>query len=120
MEVVACAEGAVTAAEVYRLARARYEQTGLVTVYRTLNLLVELGLAYRLYAEGGSQLYLRADLNQPVHQLICQSCHRAVTFPCRGLEEVVTAIEQQTGFAVRGHWLELFGLCPACRREEKR
>ena len=119
LEVMAEAEAALTAAEVHQRARVRYDRTGLVTVYRTLNLLVDLGLVHRLVTEEGVQVYARAGLRPPSHHLICRSCHRTVEFPCTGLEEVVEAIERQTGFAVRGHWLELFGLCPACRGEEE-
>jgi Fur family ferric uptake transcriptional regulator len=117
LEVVARAEAALTAAEIHRLARDCYPRTGLVTVYRTLSLLIELGLVRRLRTEEGDQVYLRADLHQPGHHLICRSCHRAVEFPCTGLEEVVEEVERQTGFTVQDHWLELFGLCPACRGE---
>jgi len=119
LEVMVQAEAALTAAEVHRLARDRYAHTGLVTVYRTLSLLVELGLVHRLYAEGGSQVYVRVDLRRPGHHLVCRSCHRTVEFPCTGLEEVVAEVEERTGFTIQGHWLELFGLCPACREEEK-
>ncbi|HIQ00870.1 MAG TPA: transcriptional repressor [Anaerolineales bacterium] len=119
LEVVAQADAALTAAEIHRLARDRHPHTGLVTVYRTLNLLVELGLVRRLRIEEGGQVYLRADLHQPGHHLICRSCHRAVEFPCRGLEEVVEEMERRTGFTVQDHWLELFGLCPACQEEQE-
>jgi len=114
LEVMAEVETALTAAEVHRLAGDRHPHVGLVTVYRTLSLLEELRLVRRLYTETGTQVYVRADPQQPGHHLICQACHRAVEFPCTGMESVVKDIEQQTGFDVRGHWLELFGLCPAC------
>ncbi len=118
--VLAESEVALTVAEVHRRARARYPRLGLVTVYRTLDLLVSLGLVHRLPAETGGQLYIRTDLQPPSHHLICRVCHRVVEIPCTGLEEMTHEIEQVTGFAVQGHWLELFGLCPTCREEREK
>lgn len=117
LRVLVESEVALTVAEVHRRARARYPRLGLVTVYRTLDLLFNLGLVYRLPSETGGQVYIRADLHPPGHLLVCRSCHRAVEIPCSGLEEMTHEVERRTGFAVQGHWLELFGLCPACRGE---
>jgi len=117
LHVMTESEVPLTAAEVHRRARARYSRLGLVTVYRTLSLLVNLGLVHRLPTDIGGQVYLRTDRRPPGHLLICRSCHRAIEIPCFGLEEMTEELERQTGFAIQGHWLELFGLCPACREE---
>lgn len=119
LDAVAESDVALTAEQVHRQARARYPSLGLVTVYRTLDLMVDLGLVHRLPTEAGGQVYLRAGRTPPGHLLICRSCHSAVEVPCAGLEEMTERLERQTGFTIQGHWLELFGLCPACRREEK-
>lgn len=115
LEVVATAEAALTASQIYHLARRSHPRVGLVTVYRTLDLLIELGWVHRLPSSERSQVYARNDLSSPTHLLVCQSCHRAVGFPCHCLPALVTEVEQQTGFAVRQHSLELLGLCPACQ-----
>lgn len=114
LEAIAQARTALTPTEIHCLARGHYAPTGLVTVYRTLNLLVELGVIRRLPTEEG-HAYMRADLQHPGHHLVCQSCHRTVEFPCSGLGEMIEAMEQQTGYTIQDHWLELFGLCPACQ-----
>ena len=117
LRVMAHSEAALTATEVHDSCYAFHPQVGLVTVYRTLKLLVELGLVRRLRTEDGSQAYARADLRTPGHHLVCRSCHRVVEFPCAGLEEMIQTLEQRTGFAVSEHWLELSGLCPTCQME---
>jgi len=119
LHAVAESDVALTAGQVHRRARARYPRLGLVTVYRTLDLLVSLELVPRLPTETGGQVYLRADQRPPGHVLICRSCHCAVEVPCAGLEEMTERLERQTGFTIQGHWLELFGLCPTCRGDEK-
>ncbi len=117
LEAMAESDAALTAAEVHRRARQRYPSLGLVTVYRTLDLLVGLGLVHRLPTEAGDLVYARADLSPHGHLLVCRVCRRAVEVPCWGLEEETRALEEQTGFTIQGHWLELFGLCPACQGE---
>ena len=96
LRVMAHSEAALTATEVHDSCYAFHPQVGLVTVYRTLKLLVELGLVRRLRTEDGSQAYARADLRTPGHHLVCRSCHRVVEFPCAGLEEMIQTLEQRT------------------------
>jgi Fe2+ or Zn2+ uptake regulation protein len=106
LRVVAEATQALTPAQVHEQARAHYPQVGLVTVYRTLELLARLGLVRRLGEAG--------------HHMVCTSCHQAVEFPCTGMEETLAEVERLTGFSIQEHWLELFGLCPACQAKEGR
>jgi Fur family ferric uptake transcriptional regulator len=49
------------------------------------------------------------------HHLTCTKCHRVVDIDACLPKEQIVAIERQTGFAIEGHSLSLFGLCRACR-----
>ena len=120
LRVVAEATQALTPAQVYERAQAHYPQVGLVTVYRTLELLAGLGLVRRIHTEGGCHGYAPVTLGEAGHHLVCTSCHQAVEFPCTGMEETLAEVERLTGFSIQEHWLELFGLCPACQAREKR
>lgn len=96
-------------------ARAYYPSLGLVTVYRALALLEELGIARRIHVEPGCHGYVATSLAHG-HHLVCRSCHQVVEFP--GSEDLNPLIEQvcrATGFVVEDHLLELAGLCPSCR-----
>ena len=86
---------------------------GLVTVYRTLDLLTELGLVRRVHSDHHCQRYACAGTDR--HYLVCDGCHRVVEFPCAGLEELIERVGAQTGYAVQSHLLELSGLCPECQ-----
>ena len=118
LRVVAEATQALTPAQVHERARAHYPQVGLVTVYRTLELLVRLGLVRRIHTEGGCHGYAPVTLGEAGHHLVCTSCHQAVEFPCTGMEETLAEVERLTRFSIQGHWLELFGLCPACQAKK--
>jgi Fe2+ or Zn2+ uptake regulation protein len=128
------AGGQASGAELLALGRAHHPPLGSVTVYRTLDLLLSLGLVRKLHLEEGCHSYAISALAfQPgdpathgfheaaahphSHHIICQTCSRAVEFEGCDLDVVVTSVEAQTGFRVREHWLEMFGVCPACQTD---
>lgn len=99
------------------LSRARFHcpSLGLVTVYRTLALLEEVGIARRIHVEQGCHGYAPAGLDHG-HHLVCRSCHQVVEFPgSEDLAPLIAQISRKTGFVVEDHLLELTGRCPACR-----
>ena len=99
------------------LARRRWPTVGLVTVYRTLELLAQLGFARRVHSEDGCHGYALAAVGHR-HDLICRSCGRVVEFEGCDLSELVSRVQQQTGFAVGDHVLELAGVCPICQERD--
>jgi Fur family ferric uptake transcriptional regulator len=114
VRVLAEANEHFTASQVLELARAVYPGIGLTTVYRTLEVLSELGFVRRVHLEGQCHAYAPVREREG-HYLVCQSCHRVVDFPCTGLPELVERTARETGFAVESHLVELVGLCPACQ-----
>src|SRR3990170_4482661 len=97
-------------------ARERFSSVGLVTVYRTLALLEELGIVRRIHVEPGCHGYALAGLGHG-HYLTCRSCHRVVEFPGReDLSPLIRQISRRTGFVIEDHLLELSGTCTTCRR----
>ena len=104
--------------EIHCRGQAIYPRLGLVTVYRTLELLDELGLARRVHSEGSCHNYARAGEDQ--HYLVCRGCHRVVEFPCEGLEALIEAVQERSAYEIDGHLLELTGLCPECQRSQTR
>jgi Fur family ferric uptake transcriptional regulator len=99
--------------EVYRQGKAICPSLGLVTVYRTLDLLDELGLVRRVHSEQRCHSYATARVER--HYLVCQSCHRVVEFPCNGLNTLIEGVRRQTGYTITDHLLELSGRCPECQ-----
>ena len=114
LRVIAETDATLTPAEVHRRARAYHAQTGLVTVYRTLDLLVEAGAIRKIHQPDGCHSYAPASEDH-AHHLICQGCQSVVEFAECDLEGLLAAVQRRTGYQVNGHWLELFGLCPQCR-----
>lgn len=102
--------------EIYRLGKTLCPTLGLVTVYRTLDLLAELGLARRVHSEQHCHSYASAGADR--HYVICQACHRVIEFPCHGLDDLIAEVRQRTGYTIVGHLLELSGLCPDCQARQ--
>lgn len=101
-------------AEVHERARASCPQIGLTTVYRTLDILIELGAIKRVHLNEGCHSYAPAGHGHR-HHLICNGCGRIVEFEGGDLLALLDAVAEQTGFEIEDHWLQFFGKCPACR-----
>jgi Fe2+ or Zn2+ uptake regulation protein len=109
----------LTPAEVLERGCRIYPRLGLTTVYRTLELLDDLGFVRRVHLEEGCRAYAQAK-ERNGHHLVCQSCHRVVDFPCSGLTELTEEMGRRTGFVVEYHLLGLVGLCPTCQKNRLR
>jgi Fur family ferric uptake transcriptional regulator len=102
-----------TAAELVSAARARRLGVGRATVFRTLELLEELGTIERLDLPGGEHAYVGCEPAHH-HHVVCSGCGRTDEIDDAKLRSVVRDVARRTGYRVDEHRLELFGLCPAC------
>lgn len=106
--------GHFTAADLVAEARARRLGIGRATIFRALDLLLELGILERLDLPSGEHAYVRCE---PIHHhhVVCSGCGRATEIDDAGLRAVVDTIAERTGYEIDKHRLELFGRCPDCR-----
>jgi Fur family ferric uptake transcriptional regulator len=87
---------------------------GRATVYRSVEKLVNMNLLDRVDFADGTHRY-RVCGGDHHHHLTCTRCHRIVEIDICLPEEQLTAIGNQTDFAIEGHSLSLFGRCANCR-----
>jgi len=115
LEVIAVSQRPLTPQEVHSQAVKHLPSVGLVTVYRTIDKLVELGLVERVHHSDQCQTVFRGT---PGHQhlLICEDCGRSVYFDGLEIEKEFQKTALQLGYTVSGHWLQLTGLCPNCQK----
>jgi Fur family ferric uptake transcriptional regulator len=113
LQVLRESDESLSPEEIHRRGRAICGSLGLVTVYRTLDILDRLGLARRVHTQGRCHGYARADGAK--HYLVCRRCERVIEFPCDGLDRLIAEVEQGTGYVIDAHLLELTGLCPDCQ-----
>jgi len=117
VEVVANSDRALSPLEVYDQARSRHSGLGLVTVYRTLEKLEELGLIQRVHQPQGCQAFIAA-FNGHQHMVLCSRCGKVQFFGGDNLDTLIQNIGQETGYQIQDHWLQLFGLCSNCQPAE--
>ncbi len=107
--------GHFTADDLVRTSTRRRLGVGRATVFRSLDVLTDLGLVERLDLPSGEHAYVACEPAHH-HHVVCSSCGRAQEVGDLGLGEMSGAIERATGYRIDTHRLELFGQCPDCRR----
>ncbi len=87
---------------------------GRATVYRTLEILASVDVLTRLLQPGGHPAYV---VSQPGHRhhLVCSECGTVIAFTRCPVDELVRDLTRDTAFAIHGHHLEIFGVCPSCQ-----
>ncbi|GAC1598916.1 MAG: transcriptional repressor [Polyangiales bacterium] len=96
--------------------RERDPAIGYATVYRTLKLLAESGIANeRKFGDGLTRYELADDQSHHDH-LICLQCHRIIEFEEPRIEVLQDEVAKTHGFLIRSHKHELYGVCPTCQR----
>jgi Fur family transcriptional regulator, ferric uptake regulator len=104
----------VTAEELFEAAKRIDPRIGQATVFRTIKLLAEAGLAREACRDEGSRRYEHAYRHEHHDHLLCVSCGAIIEFKDEDIEKAQEAIYARHGFRAVGHRFELFGLCPAC------
>ena len=87
---------------------------GRATVFRAVEMLVNLELLNRIEFSDGSHTY-RACGDNHHHHLTCTKCHRIVDVNVCVPEAQLADIGQSNDFEIEGHSLVLFGICGDCR-----
>jgi Fur family ferric uptake transcriptional regulator len=104
----------LTPADVYRRVRQEHPGIGLVTVYRTLEMLDSLGLICEVHSGGNCRSYLLRRPAEHHHHLVCADCGTVADFTGCDLGELERRVSRETGFEIEGHLLELSGRCHGC------
>jgi len=114
VQELASSGGHVTADDLAILVHEKAPGVGRMTVYRTLELLSELGLIRPVYQGTGAAHYILMNGGHH-HHLICSVCHRVIEFDDCVLGEIEQLICSRYRFQVQSHLLELYGRCPDCQ-----
>lgn len=119
MSILKAARVPLAPQTIYQRSLEADEDIGLVTVYRTLELLTDLSLVRRVHGPEACIGYALASPGHH-HHLVCRRCDKVVEFSgTNDLVHLIKRIERQTGFIVDGHLLQLSGLCPDCQKESE-
>lgn len=104
-------------AQIYERIRREHPGIGLVTIYRTLEILAGLGLICEMHAGGNCRSYLMRRPLEHHHHLICSDCGTVIDFTDCDLGELERRLSKETSFKINGHLLEFVGQCRKCREK---
>ncbi len=119
VEVVTQTHTRLSAADVFTQAQRACPDLGLTTVYRTLEILEQMGVIRRVHLDDGCEGFAPASAEHG-HHLICSRCQETIEFEDCNMTSLLRRVAEQTGFTIEQHWLELVGLCPKCQKKNRK
>jgi Fur family ferric uptake transcriptional regulator len=106
--------------ELYRLVKRKDERIGFTTVYRTLKLLGECGLASEVAFNDGIARYEHQYNRRNHHHMVCIECGSSVEFFSPEIERVEHEIGRKHKYATTRHTFQIYGLCDKCQKKPRR
>jgi len=106
--------------ELYREVKRINPRIGYATVYRTMKLLKESGLASESHFLNGEARYESTVGAHHHDHLICEVCGKIVEFEEARIEALQAEVARRFDFRTTGHKMELYGLCRSCQARERR
>lgn len=111
----------LTAEEIYDEVKKICPDIGLATVYRTVLLLEEVGVIFKLDLNDGCSRYelAHSEEHHRHHHLVCNECKAVYEVQDDLLEELEERIETTYGFRILDHSVKFFGICAKCCKKHK-
>ena len=103
--------------QIYERVKKVFPMTSMATVYKTINLLKEMGEIIELdFGEDGSRY--DGGNPHPHPHLICTRCRKIIDFDMPQLTELSREVARRTGYEITKYRLDFFGICPKCQENE--
>ena len=119
LEVFLRTEEHLSSEDLYRLVKQEDASIGHTTVYRTLKLLTDAGLAREVRFGDGRAHYEHNYKHQHHDHMICSECGKVIEFFSAELEAIQDAMAARHRFEITQHLLRIIGICAECRRARK-
>lgn len=106
--------------ELHRLVKRKDPKIGITTVYRTLKLLSECGLASEVPFPDGITRFEHQYNRRIHHHMICTRCGSSVEFFSPAVDELEHDIGRKHNYQTTGHTFQIYGICEECRKKTAR
>ena len=106
----------ISVEELYLKIKSSNPGVGHATVYRTLKLFTESGLAREILLHDGQTRYEHVIAGEHHDHLVCTNCNSIVEFEDATIEKLQEEIAARHGFQIKNHKMEIYGLCSNCRK----
>ena len=115
LKILAESNGHPSVEDIFRQVRPDFPTTSLATIYKTVNLLKEIGEVVELDFSDVSNRY---DGNRPYPHphLICTKCRTIMDPDMVTVEDLSKELARKTGYQILSHRLDFFGVCPHCQK----
>lgn len=114
LEVLCQDDAHLTSADVLEQVEARDESIGRASVFRTLELLTELGIIRPTFLDPRTPNYIVMPADGHHAHIVCPQCNRVIELGDCEIEALIQRIAANHGVEITGHLLELYGKCPDC------
>lgn len=117
----------LSAEDVYIAVHKFYPNVGLTTIYRTLELLIQMGMVFKFDFGDGRARYELALGPKGVrhhHHLICTNCGRVIDYTdfiddeIELLNQTEKGLSKRYNFDITNHLIQFYGLCSECKKQE--
>ncbi len=105
--------------DLHELVRKENPKIGLATVYRTMEIIYNAGLARKVGFGDGIKHYEHKYKHQDHHHLVCLNCGKVTEVTSNKLEEVQGKLAQKYDFTITRVAIKLFGICKTCKNKDK-
>lgn len=116
LDAFAHGDGHMTAEEIFDQVKVHTQAINIATVYRTMDMLVEAGLANRSNLRDGRQVYATCQHGPHLH-LVCRSCGSTIDADAGLLISFVKQVKDQYQFSADWQHLSLQGTCQVCGKK---
>jgi Fur family ferric uptake transcriptional regulator len=126
LDVLSKEEKHLSAEDIFFKVHKRYPDIGLTTVYRTLNLLTQIGLVLKFdFGDGKARYELSSGPGKEGHHhhLVCVKCNRIIDYNDfideeeKLFKKTEKALSEKYNFEITDHLVRFYGLCEKCRGE---
>ena len=124
LDVLANSDSHLSAEDIYMKVHPLYPNIGLTTVYRTLDILSNLGMVFKFdFGDGRARYELTHEQkgDKHHHHLVCTGCNRVINYSdfvdeeVELIKKVEDALSTRHGFVITNHVIQFQGVCEKCR-----
>ncbi|WP_028588393.1 Fur family transcriptional regulator [Desulfocurvus vexinensis] len=115
LDVFLAEDGHLASEDLYNRVKAQDKSIGQATVYRTLKLLSESGLAKEVHFGDGVTRYEKKYGSAHHDHILCERCGATLEVVDEHIERLQEELAKAHGFVLTGHKMYLYGICAKCR-----
>lgn len=106
----------VSVEELYKIIGRGRQKVGFATVYRTMKLITDCGLAREVVFDDGVVRFEHSHKHEHHHHLICTRCRKVIEFTSDDMDRTEETILAEFGFRMESHQYKVYGICSDCSR----